>query len=128
MAKWSIDFEKLAEKIGADLNTTVQESIIHLFNRVVLMSPVDTGRFRANWVCSLNNIDTKTTDSTDVSDAIGGIEPVVLGMKLGDTVFLANSLPYAIPLENGWSGQAPSGMVRVSAMQFQADIEAALKG
>lgn len=37
-----------------------------------------------------------------------GVQP----LKLGDTAYLVNNLPYAVPLEYGHSSQAPAGMVR----------------
>ena len=41
---------------------------------------------------------------------------------------ITNSLPYAIRVENGYSTQAPAGMVKVTVVQFQNFIAKAAKG
>jgi hypothetical protein len=33
--------------------------------------------------------------------------------------YITNNLPYAERLEYGWSGQAPSGMIRLSLAEFE---------
>jgi hypothetical protein len=60
----------------------------------------------------------------DLDDKIGKAtvaksEAVTMGVKAGDTITLVNNLPYAQRLENGWSGQAPNGMVSLTAQEFQ---------
>ena len=52
-----------------------------------------------------------------------GVHP----LKLGDTAYLVNNLPYAVPLEYGHSSQAPAGMVRVTIAEFQQIVEAAVR-
>jgi len=80
------------------------------------------GRFRANWNLSIGSIDASTTEDIDktgeatLARAQGKIE----GYQMGDKVFITNSLPYAQRLEyEGWSSQAPAGMVRITAMEFE---------
>jgi hypothetical protein len=41
-------------------------------------------------------------------------------------IYLTNALPYARRLEYGWSKQAPSGMVRISAMRFAEAVRKAI--
>ncbi|CFO10931.1 Uncharacterised protein [Bordetella pertussis] len=41
--------------------------------------------------------------------------------------YLSNSLPYAVPLENGWSKQAPQGMAKLTAQEFQRYVSQAAK-
>jgi hypothetical protein len=134
---FSIPIAKLAEKVKADLQTTVQKSTQQVFAAVVKRTPVDTGRARANWNASQGALDTTTTDSTD--QARGAAEAARAGaMPAGGVVYLANSLPYARTLEygeypnppkkptgktvNGFSKQAPQGMVRLSAQEYEAYV------
>ena len=45
----------------------------------------------------------------------------------GGVTYLSNSLPYAVPLENGWSKQAPQGMVKLTAQEFPQYVSQAAK-
>ena len=40
----------------------------------------------------------------------------------GDTIVISNNLPYAVRVENGWSQQAPEGMMKVSVLEFEQII------
>lgn len=41
----------------------------------------------------------------------------------GDDYVIYNDLPYAQRVENGWSSQAPAGMMRVSVLEFNSIVE-----
>jgi hypothetical protein len=60
-------------------------------------------------------------ETTDPSGAIarGKVEAAVATMELGDVVHMANNLPYARRLEDGWSKQAPAGMVKLTVQRWQ---------
>jgi len=83
------------------------------------------GRFRANWVASFGQPARTTHESTDRSlseaEAIKGAS-----FQLGGKVYFCNSLPYAIRLENGWSQQAPAGMVKLTLAQAEVRIRQAI--
>ena len=88
------------------------------------------GRFRGNWQISF---DTPTTDETGRIDKTGdltnaaGNYPLSLfkvGMK---AIYFCNNVPYAYPLEMGHSTQAPGGMVRITAAEFQRFFEEAVR-
>lgn len=86
---------------------------------LVLTTPVDTGRARANWIVTTGTASSGTTAAVDLSGAAAiGQGTGVLGAyktSLGP-IFIANNLPYIERLENGHSAQAPSGML-TSAIQ-----------
>jgi hypothetical protein len=154
VAHWSIPFDKLAKKLNNDIEVVIRASILKVFSDVVIRSPVDTGRFRANWNFSYNVIDAKISDSVDVTGEgkLAEIQAALLKFKLGDVAYLANSLPYAMVLEyglypdpvlrgsfvkgegmviksaGGYSKQAPHGMVRVAAREFAQDVNEVIAG
>ena len=146
MAHWSVPFDKLAKKVKQDFETVVRASAFKLFSDVVIRSPVDTGRFRANWNVSFNVMDTSTSEATqkDMYAKMSQIRTALLSMPLGGTYWLSNSLPYAIPLEygqypdppvggedktvGGFSKQAPHGIVRISAREFAGNVERIVAG
>jgi len=73
------------------------------------------GRFRANWNTSVTAPDETTTDAVDPSgeSAIANVLAKMGGA--GAVTFLTNGLPYGERLEyEGWSKQAPAGMVRIA--------------
>ena len=118
MSNWSIPFDQLAAKAKLDIDRVVKSSTQKLFERVILLSPVDTGRFRGNWFPSPGVILRRVDESAKANDSMGRLAEIYT-YPVGSVVFLTNSLPYSLRLEHGWSQQAPSGMVRKSAVEFK---------
>lgn len=82
-----------------------------MLQQVVTRSPVDTGAYRSNHRVSIGNVDTSYDVSDTSNGAISkGIRTIQAGGGLGKIVHVSNSLPYALKLENGHSGQAPQGV------------------
>jgi len=101
---------------------------LRILARLVQMSPVDTGRFRGNWLVGFNNAPTGTTAEVDPdgTQTLARGSLVIEQFKVGMTaVYFTNNLPYAYPLEMGHSQQAPGGMVRITAAEFQQFFDAA---
>lgn len=87
------------------------------------------GRFRANWQYGVGDFDVTTTEQTDKSGRVS-IARITTGLgsqPAGKVHYLGNSLPYAERLENGWSRQAPSGMVGLTVLEFNPIVDAAAK-
>lgn len=141
MSGWSIPLDQLAAKVQLDLETVARKSTLDVFKAVVLKSPVDTGRFRANWNVSQGAPDTTVTDSTDKGRAQAEVGKVT-ALPVGGVTYLSNSLPYAQVLEyglypnppknptgktvGGYSTQAPQGMVRLSALEYNDYVQKAI--
>ena len=88
------------------------------------------GRFRGNWQVTLNAPaagDLERIDPAGAATIAEGVAAIVPA-KFGATVYLVNNLPYALRLEYGWSTQAPAGVVRVTAAEFQSIVNDAAKG
>ncbi|HDC4776916.1 TPA: hypothetical protein O8U65_002048 [Enterobacter kobei] len=88
------------------------------------------GRFRGNWQVSF---DVPTTDETGRIDKTGDLTKAAgnytlslfkVGMK---AIYFCNNVPYAYRLEMGHSSQAPGGMVRITAAEFQRFFEEAVR-
>ncbi|RON33721.1 hypothetical protein [Pseudomonas brassicacearum] len=87
------------------------------------------GRFRGNWQFS---IDTPADGVLDQIDPSGNVSVAVLrtqvqSLTIGQTAYLVNNLPYAVPLEYGHSKQAPGGMVRITLARFQQIVDEATR-
>lgn len=125
---FGLDIAKFVEKAKAAPEQVVRKVGLDLTASVVRKSPVDTGRFRANWNIAFGHIDVLTTTGTDKSGG-GTVERarvLLNGWQVDQDIYLTNSLPYAIPLEYGHSDQAPNGMVRLTVTEFQTFINAAV--
>jgi hypothetical protein len=85
------------------------------------------GRFRANWNVSYGSPDGSITKSTEKGRVVQEAAKA-LTLPVGGVIYMTNGLPYAHRLEyEGWSKQAPAGMVRVSAVEFSTHVRSALK-
>lgn len=115
------DITRFIGKTEKSTEQAVRKIVIELLSKVVLKSPVDTGRFRGNWYASINYASDAVSASVDKSGAstIGRGNAVINGFRIGDAaIYLANNLPYAYRLETGYSKQAPNGMARLSVMEI----------
>lgn len=87
------------------------------------------GRFRGNWQFS---IDTPAEGVLDQIDPSGNVTIAVLrtqvqSLTAGQTAYIVNNLPYAVPLEYGHSQQAPGGMARITLARFQQIVDEAIR-
>lgn len=85
---------------------------------LVMATPVDTGRARANWQASLGAPATGTINAEPGRGASVGVATaqagaVIAGYQGGPNaaIFLTNNLPYIVPLNDGHSKQQPEGFV-----------------
>lgn len=87
------------------------------------------GRFRGNWQFSIDSAATEELDRIDPSgsETIAALLSQVQALTIGQTAYIVNNLPYAVPLEYGHSTQAPSGMVRVTLANFQRIVDEAIR-
>jgi hypothetical protein len=85
------------------------------------------GRFRGNWRASRSRVDRTATGEGEPfpsqAQAVNGVLEAATKGNRKQELILANSLPYGFRLEHeGWSGQAPEGMVRVNVTRFRQII------
>jgi len=104
--------------------------------RLKMASPVDTGRFRGSWATAENQVG--NYDSGEFQEATGSWrnatnpprDPkferrISIGYqagqeKAGNVYHIHNNLPYAEPLANGHSTQAPAGWTDLIAREMTA--------
>jgi len=119
---FSSDLKRFQKKFEGHADEFIASVEIALFSAVVMDSPVDTGRFRANWQVSLNASEAaQSLLAKDKSGrpTISKMTSYVDSLSGGRVTYFTNNLPYAVPLEYGYSGQSPQGMVRKNAARFQ---------
>lgn len=118
---FALDVSKFVEKAKKNPEKVMRQVSIKLFSAIIKASPVDTGRFRMNWMASGGTPASGITDGADKSGntATGNATSFVLKAADWHEFTLTNNLPYAQRLEYGWSQQAPAGMVRTNVSRFQ---------
>jgi hypothetical protein len=114
---FSDDIKKFNEKTKKKVTKIFRGTALSLFGKIVVRTPVDTGRLRGNWQVQLNSAPTGTLDTTKVQDPSEAKRA-----KLGDAIFIINNLPYAEVIEDGSSKQAPQGMVKVTVAEFKSIV------
>ncbi len=113
LTRWGVSLEKeQAPKF-------IRKIALELLKKVTMKSPVDTGRFRANWMVGIGGADETTTENT-VNDAMMRGSIVLTGYKTLKQIHISNNLPYAAALEHGHSQQAPLGVAEISVEEIEA--------
>lgn len=71
------------------------------------------GQARRNWQVTIGQPSAQPKKGTDASGqkALSDGYAQVAKITKPTIAFISNPLPYMVPLENGWSKQAPNGMV-----------------
>jgi hypothetical protein len=112
-----INIGQIGNFCEGQMNQLLRVVVLETDQQVKTQSPVDTGRFRSSWAIGEN-----TTGNYDAGTS-GSLAPVGINYtpgteRIGNTYSVHNSLPYAEPLANGYSRQAPAGWVDIIARQM----------
>ena len=119
------DLEKFGIKTKAEGERVMRKSAFDLFASVIYQTPIDKGVLRNNWFATIGKPSTETTDESDKigNGTVARMESVVNAADWENTVFMTNNLPYSIPIEyDGWSAQAPQGMVRINTARWDSIV------
>lgn len=116
-------FQRVKARLGGRLEATKGAIALEAFSKIVRRTPVLTGKARGNW-----NLSVGTPDLTERRPAPTGQTSInrakqVLGSNRSGAgkikrIYIANGLPYILRLENGWSKQAPAGMVAITLAEL----------
>lgn len=145
MSTFSDNMRKWAEKSKKGIDQVNRAAILQLSNSVIKRTPVGNpalwqssapagyigGTARGNWFASVGAPITQPNLSSISGQ--GGDQNVqsklsaAITEATGDVFYLTNNVPYIFRLEyQGWSSQAPTGMVRVSVTEFQQALTKAV--
>lgn len=100
-----------AEWPDAEISKLHRAAHFEVARRTILASPVDEGRFRANWQTGVEQAPTGEVDAADTNGAgtLALTAAEIAGVKGPTVSYLVNNLPYAESLAEGHSPQAPPG-------------------
>lgn len=140
MAHWTMDLNKYVKKTKTQISEVRTAYAYALYSSIVRKTPVDTGRARANWNISAGRPDTSVTENTRTTPKPKTAMPNPEG---DESIFISNNLPYIETLEyggypknpkggngktiNGYSKQAPEGMVGVTLANNENIFNAAVR-
>lgn len=110
-----------------EVNEIKRLSGIALFDTVVLATPVDEGRLRGNWQCSLMTPKGGELDVRQPSEVSQEIRDTINPSDLLDSLWLSNNLSYADVIENGNSTRPPAGMAKSSAANWENIVRVAAR-
>lgn len=111
----------MQELIDEATKGAVTEVAIDLHRRLVMYTPVDTGRARAGWIIAKSERTARFTPppgryNVPVSRSVSNGEgttligtDVAVPYEKGKDVCITNNVPYIEALDNGHSQQAPQG-------------------
>lgn len=136
MSTFTLDVKAFADRVGQEAKVYINTICLDLLKDIVLNTPVDSGRARANWLCSVDKPQIGTIEFN--SDSGSGITApktsaastdaifrgqIAVSQAAGKVFWISNNLPYIYRLEfEGWSKQAPNGMVRLAINRAERRI------
>lgn len=116
-------------KTEARLEAVFRASTQKVVSEAQRLIPVDTGFARASIRASLDAMPQTEPDSGQAGQTYsydaGAISTVIANARLGQTIYIGWTANYAPYLEYGHSSQAPSGFVRIAAMQWPRFVQQA---
>lgn len=141
MGTFTVQLRDFAEKTQQQADDFVGLVTVKIAQRLDERSPVGDatywkspppkgyvgGRFRGNWQLGVGTIPVGETGRVDPvgSATVGAITAEIPAEAAGKVFYLANNVPYAERIEQGWSRQAPTGLVALTAMEFQSIVDQA---
>jgi len=140
MSSFGLELDRFASKTKGKADLLVRKVVFDVSRALVEKSPVGDasywqrpppagyvgGRFRANWQYGVASPNRETSQNIDASGegTIGSIVGKVGSDAAGKVHYITNSLHYAKRLEDGYSRQAPQGMVRLTVLEFRPIVSA----
>jgi hypothetical protein len=107
----------IGERIEENASDIVRKAALAADQAVVSGTPVDKGTARLNWQVSTgapitNTLPEPSSKEAGRRQALDQGKTAVEKWKVGDpAIYIANNLPYIKRLNDGYSAQAPEGMV-----------------
>jgi hypothetical protein len=120
--EWALEIDReWAETMGG-IHRAVVYVATEALAKVQTKSPVDTGQFKSNWLVSVGRLDPSTQEGA--GSAFAAKSSAALSAYAAaegfPAIYLQNNLKYAGRLEDGYSRQAPSGMVALTVAELAA--------
>lgn len=128
-AEFSKTLEELAGLYEKRFGDVIRKTVLDLFAGIIRRSPVDTGTYRAShMIANHEPAPEEGIVKIEKGQAANEVNAIAKGAAwfwapgMG-AIYIFNNLPYAEPLENGHSKQAPEGIYRQAMTELQAVLK-----
>ncbi len=127
----SLQIRKFAEIVKLRHDVVIRKLAFDILRESIEASPVDTGRFKESWRVGILQPDLETAPHREVFED-GAAKALAAGMAVlaaydGErVVWVSNNVPYAVPLELGYSRQAPDGVLGPVVIRARMMINGAI--
>lgn len=125
LREFSVRIKRVAGRVPERADVMTRRVLLACAATVVLRTPVDTGRARANWQAQVGQpaqgtLPEPSSPAQGPAAALARAQAVAAAYRGEKSLHLTNNLPYISALNRGSSSQAPANFV-------QAAIAAALQ-
>ena len=80
-------------------------------------TPVLTGQASGNWTTRLDKPTSEWDEGpSSASNSLANAKAALAGLKLGQTIYITNNVPYIVKLNKNYSPQAPTQYVQMSVV------------
>jgi hypothetical protein len=124
LTKFNLELEKAVDKIHGDFNKFYKSVCLEVLKRIVMRTPVDTGRARGNWQLEINRTASASLIVEGSKEAMtdfalnSGLSKLA-GVIPFSVVHITNNLEYIYYLEyDRRSSQHPEGMVEITITEM----------
>lgn len=119
LQEFKLDLKNFADKIVPEQHhLMVKRFAFDVYRRIVMKTPVDTGRARGNWGISVgtphsqgyipsNAVVGAPLDANEMAHAMSVLNATTPQQIRRNIIWISNDLPYIQALENGHSKQSP---------------------
>lgn len=142
MANFEDIINEWVENTETKINEILQTITIQIGTSLIRLSPVDSGRFKGNWQLSIESGSNSSLTRLDPSGS-AAIQELASKANLftaGQVAYIQNHVEYGYDLEygtyngptqkvteEGFSTQAPRGMLRITAARFTQIVNDAIR-
>lgn len=126
LGEFSRRIRKVARDVPENADDILRTVALVANQTVILATPVDTGRARANWHVSIENPVTEATESTNFQARLDENASIIKSQSDGKALIISNNVEYIGALNAGSSAKAPAGFVE-KALQAAANAVARKK-
>lgn len=140
---WSKELKNIIIKNENLTEKQLRAGMFDAANAVILASPVGNpttwknpnsapagyvgGSYRSAHRISINRITTADNGIESQGSTMMRLDGELAQFKIGETIFMTNPLPYAIPIEYAHSSQAPNGIYRPAVKRLIKFLNTELK-
>lgn len=121
LAQFNKELDDFAKKLPEKVTLIQKKVVLEALRRLVMRTPVDTGRARGNWQVTIAE---PSEGQVEVFDSEGSATiskglAALAGLPNFQVVWISNNVDYIEFLEHGSSTQAPEGMLAITIEELR---------